>query len=226
MADKYFNFPIQLMRIAPNVRQLCDDIIDYCVYAQSLSLNGSNAMRDAAKHFNISLGSISRSERDGRELYNSISLPAPMTGISKDLLFNFYQEHKTDHEIAVLMAFLAIKSILGKKSYCRITNEYLLCRMAGCGSIKEMTELPEYLKRYTARRTMNGLKNDLQRHYGLRLYARYTRGFFVSFTLSLEELITEVEKKRKKYQEHHMKGQVSAAVTKVLNDLYNGKNQS
>lgn len=224
MADKYFNFPIQLMRIAPNVKQLCDDVMDYCIYVHSLNLDGDNAMRDAAKYFNVTLGNIARSERDGRSLYNSIKQPAPMTGISHDLLFDFYKELKTDHETAVLMAFLAIKSILGKKSYCRITNEHLLSRMAGCGSSKELTALPDYLERYTSRRNMNGLKMDLQRYYGLKIYARYTRGFFVSFTLSMEELIKEVETKRKKYQEYHMKGEVSAAVTKVLKELYNGKN--
>mgnify|MGYP000983735085 CR=1 FL=1 len=227
MADRYFNFPIMLMRMAPNIRQFCDDVMDYCIYAQSMSLNGPNAMRDAGKHFNVTLGNIARSERDGRNLYNSIDLPAPMTGISHDLLFTFYKEHKTEHEIAALMAFLAIKSILGKKSYCRVTNEHLLSRMAGFASDKTMDELPEYLKQYTSRRKMNSLKMELQRNYRLKIYARYTRGFFVSFTLSLEELIREVEMKRKRYYEQNLKNSTSAAVTRVINQLYNsdGKNE-
>ncbi len=223
MAAKFFNFPIDLMRIAPEVVKFCNDVMDYCIYVHSLKLDGPNAMRDAANYFGVILGNINRSVKNGRELYNSISLPAPMTGISKDLLFTFYKEHKTDHEIAVLMAFLAIKSILGKKSYCRITNDFLLCRMDGFRSKDEWIELSDYLKRYTTRRGMNNLKIDLQQYYGLKIYARYTRGFFVSFTLSMEELIKEVEIKRKKYQEHHMRGQLSTAVTKVLNELYNGK---
>lgn len=220
MADRYFNFPIMLMRMAPNIRQFCDDVMEYCIYAQSMSLNGPNAMRDAARHFNVILGNFAKSERDGRTLYNSIDLPAPMTGISHDLLFTFYKEHKSEHEIAALMAFLAIKSILGKKSYCRVTNEHLLCRMAGYASNKDMAELPEYLKRYTSRRSMNSLKIELQRNYGLKIYARYTRGFFVSFTMSLEELIREVEMKRKRYYETNLKAQTSSAVTKVINQLY------
>lgn len=225
--DKYFNFPIQLMKAAPNAHRFCDDVMDYCIYAHSRALGGPNAIRDAAKYFDITISSPAQIERNGRELYNSIDLPAPMTGISHDLLFTFYKEHKTEHEIAALMAFLAIKSILGKKSYCRVTNEHLLSRMAGFASDKTMDELPEYLKQYTSRRKMNSLKMELQRNYRLKIYARYTRGFFVSFTLSLEELIREVEMKRKRYYEQNLKNSTSAAVTRVINQLYNsdGKNE-
>jgi hypothetical protein len=61
---------------------------------------------------------------------------------------------------------------------------------------------------------------ELQKSYGLKIYARYTRGFFVSFSLTLEELIKEVEMKRKKYYEIHMRNQQSAAVLKVLSQIY------
>jgi len=223
-SDNFFNFPVELMRVAPDMKRFCNNVMDYAVYAHSLKLEGQDAMKDAAKYFGITLGNILQSKRNGSDLYNKIALPAPMTGISKDLIFKFYRDYKTEHETAVLIAFLAIKSILGKKSYCRITNEYLLCRMAGYRSKKDMPELPAWLKRYQGRRGMNAIKLDLQRFYGLKLYARFTRGFFVSFSLSLEELIREVEKKRKQYYETTLQGETSAAVSKVLNQLYNGKN--
>lgn len=222
MADRFFNFPVQLMQSAPNMRVFGDNVMDYCIYKHSLTLEGAaeKKMKDAAKYFGITLGNISRSLRDGRELYDNMPTRPAMTGINKDLLFEFYKEDKTDLEIASLMAFLAIKSILGKKSYTRITNEYLLCRMAGYDSKNECNELPEYLTPWCKRRGLSRIKLELQKSYGLKIYARYTRGFFVSFSLTLEELIKEVEMKRKKYYEIHMRNQQSAAVLKVLSQIY------
>lgn len=143
-----------------------------------------------------------------------------MTGISKELLFEFYINDKSFSEIAVLLSFLAIKSILGKKSYCRITNEFLLCRMAGYTSKIEMDELPENLKKYQKRWHIDTLKMELRKSFGLKIYARYTRGLFVSFELSDEQLIKEVEIKRKKYIEKAQRDEQSKAVKKVLMELY------
>jgi len=224
MADTYFNFPVPLMQASPNIKKFCNDVIDYCIYRHSLSLNGSNAIKDAAHYFGVTLGNISKTARNGEQLYDSLPLNSAMTGINSNLLFEFYQEYKSDHEIAVLMAFLAIKSILGKKSYTRITTDFLLCRMAGFVSKKELTELPDYLKTYCKRRSMNNIKLDLQKSYGLKIYGRYTRGFFVSFKLTFEELIKEVEMKRKRYYEKQIKDQQSEAVKKVLGNLYGNLN--
>ena len=219
--ERFYNFPVQLMQAAPDIRKFCDDVLDYCIYKQSLTLSGDHAIRDVANYLKDRRNKKEYiTEQRGRELYNQMPENAAVTGINNDLIWDFYNIYKTDHEVAVLMAFLALKSILGKKSYCRVTNEYLLLRMAGYNAKHDMPELPAWLQRYTSRRGMDSLKTDLQRNYGLKLYARYTRGFFVSFTLSLEELIKEVEMKRKKYYESNMKTQVSTAVSKVLKTLY------
>jgi len=220
--SKFFNFPVQLMRYAPDMSAFGNNVMDYCIYKHSLTLEGAaeKKMKDAAKYFGVTLGNISRSLRDGRELYDNMPTRPAMTGIGKDLLFEFYKEDKTDVEIATLIAFLAIKSIIGKKSYSRITTEYMLCRMAGYNSKQECKQLPDYLLKYSKRRGMDLLKYELQKSYGLKIYARYTRGFFVSFTLTLEELIREVEMKRKKYYEKTLKDKQSTAVTKILNELY------
>ena len=99
--------------------------------------------------------------------------------------------------------------------------------MAGYGSQNDMPELPEWLRRYQSRRAMHTLKIELQRVYGLKLYARFTRGFFVSFTMSLEELVKAVELKRKSNYEENLKAETFAAVMKTINELYpNGKDQS
>ena len=222
MADRFFNFPVQLMQSAPNMHVFGDNVMDYCIYKHSLTLEGAaeKKMKDAAKYFGITLGNISRSLRNGREVYENMPSAPAMTGINTNTLFEFYEGNQSDFDIVTLMAFLAIKSILGKKSFTRITNEYLLCRMAGYDSKNECNELPEYLTPWCKRRGLNRIKLELQKSYGLKIYARYTKGFFVSFSLSLDELIEVVETKRKKYYETHLRDQQNAAVLRVLTKLY------
>jgi hypothetical protein len=222
--DNYFNFPVPLMQGASNMKTFCNNVMDYCIYKHSLTLTGDEAMTDAADFFGLLLGDAAISEEKGEMLMYSIPTNSATTGIKKTLLFEFYEENKLIHEIAVLMAFLAIKSIIGKKSYTRITNEFLLCRMAGFNAKKDMTELPDYLEKYTRRRGMNNIKLDLQRFYGLKIYGRYTRGYFVSFELTMAQLVKAVEVKRKKYYEKNLKGQQSKAVRQVLRGLYDNMN--
>lgn len=221
--EKYFNFPIMLIREAfSDMHQVCDNIIDYAVYRHAQKLEGSadKQIKDSAKYFGITLGNNSKTIRNGSRLLNSTPDKAVMTGLSKKAVFDFYENNKSDFEKGVLLANLAIKSILGNKSFCRITNEFLLCRMAGYGKKDEMTSLPPELEKYQKRYHIDKLKSELQSTYGLKIYARYTKGFFVSFSLSEEELIRQVEMKRKRYFDKEAKGKVSKAVTKVLAELY------
>jgi hypothetical protein len=221
--EKYFNFPIPLLRPAhSNIKTVCQEIMDYAIYKRSRTLTGSpaNRIKNLEKYFGITLGNASRSLENGKLLFDSIPDKTAMTGISKELLFDYYKNDKTDFEISLLLSFLAIKSILGKKSYCRITTDYLICRMAGYTSKIEMEEVPESLKKYLTRRKMDSLKMELKKSFGLKIYARFTRGWFVSFELTEEQLIREVEMKRKKYIEKTQRDSQSMAVKRVLQELY------
>lgn len=228
MDERFFNFPIELLRPAFNdMRKVCNNIIDYSVCKHSESLNGSQSqrIRDSMNFFSISLCNVSKTIENGRSLIALYGKKPVLTGISKDLLFDYYKNEKTDFEIVLLLAFLAIKSILGKKSYCRITSEFLLSRMAGYASINKMNGLPEPLKKYQIRYHQDCLKRELKQSFGMKIYGRYTRGFYVSFSLSEEKLIREVEIKRKKFIEKMQKEQQKATLNKVLLELYQEQHQ-
>ena len=204
------------------MHNVCQNIMDYAIYHHAKSLDGSlnKRIKDSANYFGVTLGNITRTAQNGESLdYKTPERPV-MTGISKHLTFEFYDSPKTDNEISVLLSFLAMKSILGKKSFCRITTAFLLCRMAGYSTISEMSELPEQLKKYRSRWHLDCLKSALRNHYGLKIYGRYTRGFYISFELPEEQLIEEVEKKRKKYIEKTYKEQSGEALKRVLARLY------
>jgi hypothetical protein len=223
MDKVFFNFPVSLLRPAfSNMRKVCNDIIDYAIFKHAETLEGNPAKRtkDSAKFFSVTLGNISQSYENGKTLFNDTPIKTAMTGISSTLLFDFYQNEKTDFEISLLLAFLAIKSILGKRSYCKLNSEFLLSRMAGLTSKNEIKDFPEPLKKFQSRYHLDCLKYELKKSFGLQIYARYTRGFFVSFELPLEQLIREVEIKRKKYIAKTQGDEQSKAVKKILTELY------
>jgi len=178
-------------------------------------------MKSAETFFGVKLGDLNGSIDNGLWLFDNLPLKSPMTGITKNVLFDFYKGSPTKEEIAFLVGHLALKSIIGKKTYSRVTKEFLLCRMAGFVSQKEMSGLPEYLKKYTIRWHFDKLKFELTQRYGWLTYGRYTRGFFVSQELSLKELIRNVEIKRQKYRLAEQKREQDEALSEVLKELEN-----
>jgi hypothetical protein len=66
---------------------------------------------------------------------------------------------------------------------------------------------------------MRKIKFELSQSWGLTTYSRYTRGFYVSFTLSLEELVFEAEKRRKSLKEKQARQRECNAVQAALNRL-------
>lgn len=224
MTEIFFNFPIWLLRNAPDMHKVGGDIVDYAVYAHCTKLSGSKIERTkaAAEYFDITLGNVLKTAENGLNLYLNTSSKEAFTGISANLLFDFYEGDHSNFEVATLLAALAMKSIKGKRSYTRVTKELLFSRMAGYTSLKnDYPGLPEWLEPFTTRRRFDRLKSEVQRVYGWKIYARYTRGFFITDdSLTLEELIEKVEIKRKKYFEAQNENNMSKAVTKVLRRLY------
>ena len=221
--DRILNFPIQLLQDAPNMKSVCIDIIDYATYNHARDLNGTKVeqMKSAATFFGIKLGNLNDSMVNGLWLSEKFPLKSPMTGITTKVLFEFLHGNSTEEEIAYLAAHLALKSIVGRKSYSRVTREFLLCRMAGFVTQEDMSGLPEYLKKYATRWHFDKLKFALTQRYGWLTYGRYTRGFFVSQELTLKELIKNVEIKRQKYRQAQQKKEQAAALSEVLKELEN-----
>jgi hypothetical protein len=215
MKDKFLNFPVQLLQDAfKDIRQTMVNVLDYAGYAHTLKLeHGSieKKMEDAGSYFGITWGNTLKSYRSGETLYESIPENSPMAGINKDVCFDFYKNHKTPDEIAVLLAFLAIKSIIGTKPYCRITNAYLIARMAGYAKIEDMPHpLPEPLAQYhhnKHRRKLDKIKKELQLNWNVNIYGTHTRGYYVSIDkkFDMNKLAFEAEKRRKSTKEKELK---------------------
>lgn len=227
MEDKYLNFPVQLFQDAfKDIRQTMDNIMNYTGYKHTLQLHGSDSkkMEDAGSYFGIDWGNTMRCYRSGETLYNSLPENSPMTGINKDVCFDFYKNHKTHDEIAVLLAFLAIKSIIGIKPYCKITNGYLIARMGGYAGVNDMPHpLPEPLAQYNTRRKLDKIKKELELNWNVNIYGTHTRGFYVSIDkkFDMNKLAVEAEKRRKSTKEKQLKQRKDEARRLALEKLNN-----
>lgn len=230
MSDtKYFNFPVQILKgIFEDKQKVLDGLLYYALYAHSLKLDGDNYYNNnpefskflaSAKWYNVT-GLDNAKFTTAKKLYNSIPANSPKTGLNKDIFWDFYQNEKSDFDIACLSAFLAIRSILGTKPYCLTTNAYLWARMSGNNkSMKEYSELSGRVRHYAKEYQTVKIKKALREGWGLVTYSRYTRGFFVSFTLDLKALITEAETRRKSIKEKQYRQIEKDTVKQVLQSL-------
>lgn len=186
MADqKYLNFPVRLLCDAfADIRVVMEKVLNYAGYVHARKLehgNKTKRMLDAGEYFGIKWGNADFCYGIGEDIFNSLPGNLPHVGINIKMDFDFYKNPKTPDEVAVLLAYLAIKSIIGNKPYIKLTNDFLIARMAGCATIAELPNpLPLPLADYATRRKLDKIKFELQTAWNVNIYSRYVRGFYAS----------------------------------------------
>jgi hypothetical protein len=225
--EKYFNFPIQLlMGFMYESDRVLLDILRYSIYENSLKLyigNEEEKMMESAAFFNVTVGNISLCLDEGRRIYNDLPRNSPKVGLNLSIFWNFYRNDKTEFDKICLLGFLAIKSILGPKAYFKLTNKTWLSRMSGYSKAVDLDELPSAIKEYNNEYQLKKIKTSLINNWGLVSYSRYTRGFYVSYSMNQRELITIVEKNRLSIKEKQRKADEKQIVKEVLERLNNRK---
>lgn len=222
---KYFNFPVQLLSGFPDEKtKVLDNIFDYAIYSRSITLEGDaeTTIKDACKFFEVTTGNHRRTRQNGEELFNSIRPGSPMVGISVKMFFEYYSNQKSGFEDVCLLAFLALKSIVQAKAYCKVTNSYMLCRMDGnAQSFQDENNLSEAIRKYSTRRMLDKIKKELQLNWNVNYYSYYTRGFYVSIDqkITLDKLVFEVEKRRKSTKEKQLKQKKDEARRHAIEQL-------
>lgn len=230
MSDKrkYFNFPIQLLDgflVEDRAEGCLSKILRFAVYAHSLKLENGSALEKTKctfKYFGIS-GDEATVLSEGKKLYEKYGSGNPMTGINTDMFWTIMNDIsvKSDFEKACILAFLALKSIIGSKAYCKIDNKFLLARMDGQAKSCVINALSPQIARFANEYQVKKIKRTLADEWFLKTYSFHTRGFYVSFDLSLEDLIYEAEKKREKYKDAVRKQTINEAREKALLKLKN-----
>lgn len=210
--SRFFNFPIQLLtKFLNNKTSVLEDILDYAVYAKAMSLKRYSDQpngKEALKYFKVNSVNLQLTLDTGKLLYESIPKNSPKVGLNTTIWLKYYKDDKSEFEDITLLAFLALKSILGTKPYCKVVNKYWLARMDGklC-SIKNLDELSPEIQKYSTEYQTVKIKKALEDSWGLKTYSFHTRGFYVSFNMTLEDLAFNAERlkqsnKNREYQAH------------------------
>ena len=199
--QKYFNFPIVLLKDFMLEHKKClNEILAYASFAHisKVSEPSPDDVNEAETYLGFRAGSHKLLFDLGKDLHQNTPPNSPMVGIRSGIFWQFLKEKKTDFEKISMLGFLAAKSIIGPKIYCKTNNLYWLARMDGKShTVSSADDLTAPIRRYASEYQTKKIKNELELNWGLKYYSRYTRGFFISFSMSKKNLIYTAEKKRR-----------------------------
>jgi len=162
----------------------------------------------------------------GKEIEKQVKQNEPMPMISKSLLFEFRDKDKTEFELIQLIAFIAVKSILGTKSSVKTNKKHIVSRMFGYASIKH---LPETLKpnikalfqKYSLRYHIDKLLQTLELNWKVLTYSNNIRGMYVAMEnkINIENLALIAETKKQTNRIEALKQSKKDAKEKALQQL-------
>ena len=220
---QYFNFPIHLLNsFLLDSKTVLNQISDYSIYVHSLILEEGDEMqcfKSSASYFSITMNGYTSSYERGKRLHENTPDNSPKVGLSLKIYWDFYSNDKNEFDKVCLLGFLAIKSILQQKPYCKIDNKFMLSRMDGKAKSHEFKDLTPKIQKYANEYQTKKIKYALRDNWGLITYSRYTRGFYVSFKLTPKQLIMEAEKRRISTKEKQYKAQEKQALKEVMEQL-------
>lgn len=116
------------------IERKAENISDYDLITDSNSDNLQSYIIHSANVIGIKIASINKNETEHRELLQHISKlenesgKSPVVKLNKDLLFDV---RDNGFSLDLFRVYCAIKSIIGKKIYCRITKDRIRYRMHG-----------------------------------------------------------------------------------------------
>lgn len=143
----------------------------------------------------------------GSKISSEIKPKEPMVSCKLEILKNFYKEEKNEYEKIQLVAYLAIRSILGEQEYVKTNKSFILCRMIGYASVKEMiqSELSNYVfqlfNKYNHRYHFEKLIIKLQLNWNLLSYSNHNRCSYMAIKskeMTIEKLALIAEQGKDK----------------------------
>lgn len=220
----YFNFPVQLLEgFMVDHKNVLNNIFDYAVFAGTIDLKHGTELeklKSSADYFSVKIGKPSKVLSNGEMLHDSLPKNSPRVGLSLPIFWDYYNNEKTEFEKGCFLTFLAIKSIVGRKEYCKTTNNLIMARMEGkAKSIFDDSELSEEIYFFYNRYQLTKIINELKSNWGLVYYSRHIRGFYVSFKIDFESLVRIAEKARETTKLKKSKALENDIVKKVLESM-------
>ena len=132
-----------------------------------------------------------------RETFERYKNSRTMTSISRKRYWQWFHniENESDYSKLLLLAFLAVKSIVGQKNYAITNYDFLLARMAGDSVPRYKTTkgkktliLPPHIEHINTRRRLEQIREDLRKYHVATWGQQGLRGFAISTKLKEVEL--------------------------------------
>lgn len=207
----YYNFPVSILQdFIRDTQEGLDKMLKWAVY-------------DWVKKYSVEHGKVRYKENTMREILESLGIHTSVnfytfykacgqvyskykgarTGIARKHYWELVERGFIgEADKVLLLSFLAAKSIIGRKEYCKTNDLLLFARMNGFDAafhdVEELNEKGHLLiRRYYTRRRRDTIKMQLAETFHIVTYSNHDRGYFISSKLSLEELIEVVETSRK-----------------------------
>jgi hypothetical protein len=202
MVVDYYNFPIALLQGFLVEPQRClNDILSFSSIAVCGDEKNWKFFRaNAESLLGVSFPDVGEAWKRGKAIffkYYGIGAPIPFTGIKRETYWEYRSTEKSDLEMAILLAYLAYKSIVREQGYFCCSDNYLLARMDGrAKAVKSLDELSPEIQHFGSRWYLAQIRGALKDWHVFIYSARGLHGVFVSFTLPLEKLALIAEGKK------------------------------
>jgi hypothetical protein len=226
----YVTFPIEMLRgfeylDFEGVRSLMSGTMNYSLF---LLYQKEENIDIVLEILGINYGNLDVAMKDGERLHQEHQ-GSPLASINKDIIFDFYNNEKSDFEKRVFAVYCGLRSILGKKKYIKSNNSHLIARSLGYKSFKELSGdgihsywLDTYFTGKNKIRhhlTDKILNNEISLNWGMKYYSLRSRGFYFGFNISLESLVLHVETLRRSNRLKQLKEERKLAIQNALKTL-------
>ena len=190
----YANFPLSLLA-ENDIKKVVKNALDYACYSHSKKLNlGNDKYIDAMNYFMFSETSnelVSAFQTNGQKIYELYNHSVHV-GVKVTILWQYLLEKKNVTDIITLRAYCASKAIIGDKKFAKTNKEQFVSKMFGVEKTSQIVDSAnlKYLERYQFVK----LISELEKHWYLKYVSNHSRGCFISYKISLVDLMFEVEK--------------------------------
>jgi len=163
----------------------------------------------------------------GRKILSTVPDHEPWPMVNKDLVFEFRNNTKSEFDTAQLAAYMAIRSIIGKRSYCKTNKQLILARMFGYSTYKRLFEanhspvIKSVIEKYSNRYWMDKVLKALELNWNIIIDGKGMRGLYVGTKkkIDMESLIRAKETRKHKNKIEALKQRKEQARAKVLQQL-------
>ena len=209
----YIQFPLFLMRdFFSDTRQTINKMMcyGYCRFCEKTGLELSQF--------------VARNSEEVRKIANDVEQliekgePMPMINIKH--LLDYIGRDKSEKEKAQLAAYIAIRSIIGKRQYCKTNKLHIIARMFGYASYKIIPELitqatKELMTKYSNRYHYEKTLQELELNWHVVTYGYHVHGLYVGVNVSLDTLSLAAETRKRKNKLAKLKLEKSDARNKA-----------